>query len=242
MKRQVLIFVFFLTTLIWIGFSPTVFGQTTDKKPEPASVPMGWKARGLTPQDYEMFADSTVHYGGKASATLKAKESATKKSWGTLLQGIWPDEYRGKRVRLSGYLKSVDAGWAAFWMRIDSATFNTVPLAFDNMDDRRVKGTTDWKKYELVLDVPSEASLIAFGVMLGGKGQIWVDDLQLEVVGHDVASTDMMTSAKTREFFRKEVDDWKKQSKPEEIEREKKRFEARNNPVPKQPVNLNFEQ
>ncbi len=211
--------------------------QTTEQQP-----PAGWKARGLTPQDYDMFTDSTVHYGGKASASLKAKESATKKSWSTLGQGIEPDEYRGKRVRLSGYLKSVDAGWAAFWLRIDAANFDAVPLAFDNMDDRQIKGTTNWKKYELVLDVPSEASLIAFGVMLGGKGQIWVDELHLEVVGQDVASTDLMTSAKMREALQKQMDEWKKRSKPEEIEREKKRFDGRKNPVPKQPVNLNFEQ
>jgi hypothetical protein len=234
-------------TLALVVITIPAFAQTPQSKSESQSQtaetkpPAGWKATGLTPQYYEMFADSTVRYGGKAGASLKAKESAAKKSWSTLGQGIEPDEYRGKRVRLSGYLKSADAGWAAFWLRIDAPTFDAVPLAFDNMDDRQVKGTTDWKKYELVLDVPSEASLIAFGVMLGGKGQIWVDDLQLDVVGQDVASTDMMTSAKTREALQKQMDDWKKQSKPEEIERARKKFEEKK-PVPKQPVNLNFEQ
>ena len=49
-----------------------------------------------------------------------------------------------------------------------------------------------------------------------------------------------MTSAKMREALQKQMDDWKKQAKPEEIERAKKKFEEKK-PVPKQPVNLNFE-
>lgn len=238
--------IFFI--IVFVVIAIPAFAQTPQSKSESQTQiaktkpPAGWMARGLTPQDYEMFADSTVHYGGKAGASVKAKESATTKSWSDMGQVIEPDEYRGKRVRLSGYLKSADAGWTSFWLRIDAPTFDAIPLAFDNMGSRQVKGTTDWKKYELVLDVPSEASLIAFGVMLGGKGQIWVDELHLEVVGQDVASTDLMTSAKMREALQKQMDEWKKRSKPEEIEREKKRFDGRKNPVPKEPVNLNFEQ
>ncbi len=208
--------------------------QTTNKQP-----PAGWKASGLTPQDYEMFSDTTVRNGGKASASLKAKESATKKSWSTLCQLIAPDEYRGKRVRLSGYLKSADAGWAAFWLRIDAHDVGP-PLAFDNMDDRQVKGTTDWKKFDLVLDIPAEAARIAFGIMLGRQGQIWIDDLQLDAVGPDVALTDLM-SAKMRGSMQKDLDEWKR-TKPAEVEQFQKQFDERKTAYPKQPVNLDFEQ
>jgi len=36
-------------------------------------------------------------------------------------------------------------------------------VAFDNMQDRAIKGTTDWRRYEVVLDVPEDATGIAPG-------------------------------------------------------------------------------
>ena len=43
-------------------------------------------------------------------------------------------------------------------------------LAFDNMLDRPIKGTTDWTRYAVVLDVDKTAVAIAFGVLAGGEG------------------------------------------------------------------------
>jgi hypothetical protein len=59
------------------------------------------------------------------------------------------------------------------------------------MQDRAIEGTIDWKKYEIVLDVPEGSVDIAFGILLDGKGQAWVDDLQFDVVGKDVQTMDM---------------------------------------------------
>lgn len=42
---------------------------------------------------------------------------------------------------------------------------------------------------EIVLDVPEEAQEVAFGLLLTGKGQVWMDDLNFEVVGKDVPTT-----------------------------------------------------
>ncbi len=64
-------------------------------------------------------------------------------------------------------------------------------LAFDNMKDRPIKGTTEWRKYEVVLDVPEEAEDIFFGFLLHGTGRAWVDDITFDVVGRDVATTDL---------------------------------------------------
>ena len=45
-------------------------------------------------------------------------------------------------------------------------------------------------EYEIVLDVPEQADQISFGLLLTGKGQVWMDDLKFEVVGKDVPTTD----------------------------------------------------
>ena len=62
-------------------------------------------------------------------------------------------------------------------------------LRFDNMQSRPIKGTTDWHQYEVVLDVPSESVNIAFGILLYGKGQAWLSDVQFDEVGLEVAVT-----------------------------------------------------
>ena len=58
------------------------------------------------------------------------------------------------------------------------------------MGDRQIKGTNDWKQYEVVLDVPQEGTAqVFFGAMLVGKGQMWVDDFKIEAVDKTVKTT-----------------------------------------------------
>jgi erythromycin esterase-like protein len=60
----------------------------------------------------------------------------------------------GKKIRFSGAIKTTDLeGFAGLWWRADGP--NGV-LAFDNMQTRAAKGTTDWKRYEIVLEIPRE--------------------------------------------------------------------------------------
>ncbi len=82
--------------------------------------------------------------------------------------------------------KDVD-GWAGAWMRVDGE--NKSSLAFDNMQDRPLKGTTDWARYDVVLDVADNAAAVAFGALLGGRGQLWMADARFEPVGKDVPAT-----------------------------------------------------
>jgi hypothetical protein len=83
-------------------------------------------------------------------------------------------------------------------MRIDKsngASSSPKILAFDNMQDRPVKGSEDWKTYQVVLDVPSDATGIFFGVLLNGPGDVSMSDVKIETVGLDVATTAPPTSA-----------------------------------------------
>lgn len=78
--------------------------------------------------------------------------------------------------------------WAGLWMRVDKVTGAT-PLAFDNMQNRPIQGTADWKSYDVVLDVPQDAAGIFLGVLLTGPGKIWLNGVKFEVVGLDVPTT-----------------------------------------------------
>ncbi len=64
---------------------------------------------------------------------------------------------------------------------------------FDNMNDRPIKGQTDGTEYSLVVNVPENATGIAFGLMLSGKGQVWLVDLSFDEVDESVALTGSYT-------------------------------------------------
>ncbi len=89
----------------------------------------------------------------------------------------------GKRIVYSGFIRTQDVteGWAGLWWRVDGEPGKV--LAFDNMQNRSVTGTTDWKRYEISLDVPANAKNINFGVLHTGGGTAWFDSLAVEING-----------------------------------------------------------
>jgi hypothetical protein len=150
-------------------------------------TPKGWFHAGNRPNDYKMSVDRQIVHRGKASASLQSTVQETS-GFGTLMQTFKAEAYRGKRVRMSGYVRAkAVSDWAGLWMRVDGP--KSEPLAFDNMQERPVKGDANWTRYEIVLDVPDHATEIAFGLLLTGNGQVWMDDLKFEVVGNDVPTT-----------------------------------------------------
>lgn len=178
-------------------------------------APKDWVKAGDHPQNYEMRLDKSVKHGGRASASIKFIAEKPE-GFGTLMQNFAADVYRGKRLRMSAWMRTENADSAQLWLRLDSAKGT---VGFDNMGNRKVTGTTVWKKVELTLDVPAETVGIAFGVLISGKGQVWVDDFTFEVVGKDTPTTNMLTP---------------EQSKERETER--------GGTYPAQAANLNFEE
>jgi hypothetical protein len=151
--------------------------------------PKGWWGGSAKGDQYEVGTDREVFHGGKASGYVEMKDVG-EDDFGTLAQTFKADDYRGKRVRLSAWLKTRDVGGGAgLWMRVDSADKT---VAFDNMDKRRVKGSQEWAKYEIVLDVPAASQDVTFGLLLAGKGRAWVDDFKFEVVDDKVKSTNLL--------------------------------------------------
>jgi AraC family transcriptional regulator len=96
-----------------------------------------------------------------------------------LMQNFKSHRYRGKRVRFSAVVKSENiSSWAGLWMRVDGDKGEI--LRFDNMEKRSIKGTTDWGRHHVVLDVPEESTGIFFGILLDGTGQVWLSGVQFE--------------------------------------------------------------
>jgi hypothetical protein len=107
-----------------------------------------------------------------------------------MMQKFKADNYKGHRLRLSGFVKTEEVErWAGLWMRVDGK--DNELLQFDNMYNRPIKGTTNWNHYSVVLDVPNDSMAIAFGLLLEGPGQVWLDSLSFDIVDEKVPSTNM---------------------------------------------------
>jgi len=146
--------------------------------------PNGWGGGSSHPEDYEIRLDRSVAHGGEASVRIRSIVDEPQ-DFATLTQGFQASDYLGQRLRLSGFVRAEHVeGWVGMWMRVDPRAGNV--QHFDNMQNRPIQGTQDWQRYQIVLDVPLDSNLIYFGVLLHGKGTVWIDDFQLEVVGEDV--------------------------------------------------------
>ena len=157
-----------------------------------AAAPVGWFLAGSKPASYDTGVDSQTIYNDKPSAYLKSK-LAPIEGFGTLMQDFKAEEYLGKRIRFSAFVKSENVqDWAGLWMRIDKASGGSSgnkTLGFDNMQDRPIKGTTAWQDCEIVLDVAQGATGIAFGILLSGTGEVWLNSAKIEVVPTTIPTT-----------------------------------------------------
>lgn len=182
-----------------------------------AEPPQGWLAAGSNPKGYEMTRDTSVKRTGTASGHMKQKgPDAT--GFGTLMQVTAPGELRGKRVRLTMWIKAEGADSVAPWMRVDSQT--KMSVQFDNRPTSDAwRSRKEWTRHETVLDVPNDTFSISYGLILRGSGEAWLDDVLLDVVDSATPSTNMGGSAR---------------------EIPKEQLEKRP-PAPAAPVNLGFE-
>jgi erythromycin esterase len=120
--------------------------------------------------------------GGQQSLHLALEPGAplTENAFGVASSRFAVDAARGRHFRFEGWIKTsgITRGWAGLWARVDGP--NGV-LAFDNMADRGIRGTTPWSRVEVEMDVPPEASGIYLGALLTGDGSAWVSDLAVSL-------------------------------------------------------------
>ena len=171
------------------GLSPLLAHASTQAD----QAPSGWFLAGSKPANYRTGIDSAVIHDGQPSAYLQS-QAPTTDGFGTLMQTISAANYAGKRVRLRATVKSQDVGeWAGMWMRVDK---EQTMVAFDNMQDRAIKGTQPWTTFDVVLDVPQDATSISFGTLLSGSGKVWVNHVTFEAVGQETETTGAKPSKK----------------------------------------------
>jgi transcriptional regulator with XRE-family HTH domain len=153
-------------------------------------IPKGWFVTGDAPDKYEIGVDPDVQHHGHPCVTIKSRPDPVE--FAALAQMIKADAFHHKRVQFSAAIKTKEVeNRAALFMRISGS--NGKMLAFDNMRNRAIHGTTDWTNHAIVLDVQEEAETILFGVLLSMAGQVWMTDVHFEAVDYEVPTTDILS-------------------------------------------------
>lgn len=150
----------------------------------------GWTLTGSNPGAYEVRCQDP--YLSCVIPLLRTRFDAKEPlGTGSLTHTESALGWRGHKVVLRAELKTGSVGgWGGLWMRVDGA--DDAPLAFDNMQNRPLRGTSAYEWYRVVLDVPAEAERISFGVMLHGPGAIFIRELQFEEAEPDERTTDLL--------------------------------------------------
>jgi hypothetical protein len=171
------------------GATAAVMAWASPSERPMGPLPLNWFKSGHDPAAFAAGTDRQIKHGGAQSAIVQSKTHNAFK-WTTLMQTASAQGFAGKRVRLRGYVKADKVvGWSGLWLRADGEGEDRRNLAFDNMMDRPILGTKDWKPYDVVLDIPKEATGLAYGLILSGMGTAWIDDVTIEAVGADVPVT-----------------------------------------------------
>lgn len=142
-------------------------------------MPRGWLFSFFDAQRkaYPVRLDSITKHDGKYSLLLE--KNGTEAEFGVIDYPI-TKVFEGKTIELKAYIKTenVSKGYAGLWLRIDDK--NVKSIAFDNMQDRGVTGTTDWTQYSIKLDYNSEdVRTLHIGGLLVGDGKAWFDHFEI---------------------------------------------------------------
>ena len=183
MKNAYFIALLFISQ--WVSAQIKFNGDFEDIDPV-TKKPVGWVLSFNKTQEtaYLAKADSMVKQHGKVSFSL---EQISKESNFRAIDFVFSQHFIGKEIELRGYIKSeqVNSGYGGLWLRLDGKNQSTIGI--DNMQDRGVKGTTEWKQYSIKLPYKTDAVMaIHAGGLLVGDGKLWLDNMEVLIDGKPI--------------------------------------------------------
>jgi C-terminal processing protease CtpA/Prc len=153
---------------------------------QPGEVPPGWHLSSVSKNNgyTAKIVTDKPEAGRQAAEVALEGEKKDPNAFGNLLSFFDAKPYRGKKIRFRAAVRAEIPGTetqaAALWLRVDREGGGMG--FFDNMEDRPIR-RPEWKTYEITGTVAPDAKNIFVGVMLLGKGRVWIDSGSFEVLG-----------------------------------------------------------
>jgi hypothetical protein len=130
-----------------------------------------WHLGGPAPADYSVAAED--------SCALLSSAVPEPSATAVLMQTVFADDFLGASAVLRGEFRTENVvGWAGLYLRIRRKGWKADP---DGEQERVVTatGSRDWSSAEISVQVPENADIIGFGVVLAGRGQVWLRNPEL---------------------------------------------------------------
>ncbi|CAO4170547.1 glyoxalase superfamily protein [Methylorubrum extorquens] len=159
----------------------------------PLTLPKDWFVVGSVSDKTHRFGLDPDQPGAALIESIVARGQGKDLTGGiaVMMQSIGAQDFLGQRLRLTAELKAEDADDATLWMRVDG--YERRGLSFDNMMERQtdgpLKGTTNWTRRSIVLDVSELAASLHYGFFLKGYGRAWARNVRIEAVGNEIPVT-----------------------------------------------------
>lgn len=146
----------------------------------------GWELWPGFNHGYKAEIDKKYTHKGMNSVRLEIDEK-NHYDICSLLQTFSDKNLAGKRVKMTGYIRSPTYGDSAFmWVRV--ADYNRRMSTDYGNTALRIKTSRNWVKHEIIFDIEENCEVF-FGFMFKGNEEAWVDDVSFEVVGNSTLKT-----------------------------------------------------
>ncbi len=153
-------------------------------------MPNGWITQ-TNATSYQMGVDPQAGLAHN-SLTVKITAPAEARQFAAATQAVFG--YAGQRVRFSAQVKAegVDT-WAG--LSLGKGFVSIFRMNAGDADAQafwpygaKASANGSWQRLSVVMELPAgDDGVVDAGVLLVGKGQVWMRDVKLEVVGKDVA-------------------------------------------------------
>jgi len=166
--------------------APTVHIAATGEQfpDEPALHPALATSLDVLAWEHNGFGDSTIISEYASKRRHRERTIAVRGAlYAALWQAVDAVPFRGARLRLRGKARAIGHARGQLWLRVERGDATGF---FDNMGGHPVVSTT-WEPAEIIGTVDPDATRIVFGMLMGGVGTTWYDDIGLAAQGPDGA-------------------------------------------------------
>jgi erythromycin esterase len=141
-------------------------------------LPLTWSVGG---SGFDFRLDAVDFHSGQQSLRIR-HGMASANTLATASHSFPIELVRGKRVRVRGWLKTMNVtGAAGIWWRVDGE-HETISL--DNAPPPGLPlGNSNWTRYEFEREISRDGKTIYWGVFLRGGGTAWFDNLEIFIDG-----------------------------------------------------------